>query len=188
LLFSSQTSFAADLPAYTPTHKAQKAKTSKPLSRKIAKATEKKAAAKPRIAESIQLSVAPKAFEANADGPKQEDSASLLRKLLVPKKSRGFRPEMSVTISGHIVKTRGSTARLDIAAGPAKHSQVWSAEDEKSGRFTYSFNQSLTPDDALDVVPLSAIAFVTKENKSSIVLVTIDKIEIMLGNARVAAK
>jgi hypothetical protein len=172
---------AADLPAYTPK---AKAKIEKTATRSVKKTGPKEAQA---IAD-FKLLVAPKAFEANADGSKQEDSASLIRKLAVPKKSRGFKSDMRVTITGHIVKTSGSTARVDIAAGEAKHSFVWPTDEEKSGRFNISFNYNMPSGNLPSAVPLSAIAFVTKENKTSVVLVTIEKIEIVFSDGRVAAR
>jgi hypothetical protein len=175
---------AADLPSYTPKAKAKIAKVVPAKPKKVTQ----KAAQTVNLAGDVQLSVAPKAFEANADGDKQEDSASLIRKLAVPKKSRGYRSDMRVTITGHIIKTSGSTARVDVSAGAAKHSFTWPADEEKSGKFNISFNYTMPQGNLPAMVPLSAIAFVTKEKKAAVVLVTIDKIDIVFSDTRVATK
>jgi hypothetical protein len=183
---------AADIPlTYAP---ALKAKIAKPVVRKTPIVQKTPVVRKAKIEEAvvdngiINLSLDLKAFEANADGPKQEDSASLQRKLVISRTADVPLPQLSVTVIGHIVKTRDSTARIDVKVGPAKHSFVWEADEVKSGGFEFRFDGMLPNGEIPSALHVTAIAFVTKLKKSSVVLVSVDKINVTISSARVAAK
>jgi hypothetical protein len=139
-------------------------------------------------ASDIQLSMDISTLVANADGPKMEGSASLIGEMIVSQPGSVTLPEMHVTIAGHIVKTAPSVARIDLHIGAAKRSFVWETGEEKTGRFELTFSEPVADGIVPPVFPVSAIALVTREAKSSVVLVSVEKILVTIGSAQIASK
>jgi hypothetical protein len=136
----------------------------------------------------IKLSMMFDELIANADGPKMEGSSSMIGELIVSQPDSVTLPEMHVTISGHIVKTAPSVARIDLQIGETRRSFTWARDEEKSGQFEISYSEVVPGGKVPPVFPVSAIALVTKEAKGSVVLVTLEKLDVTIGSTRVAAK
>jgi hypothetical protein len=134
----------------------------------------------------IVLTLPLPSFFATADGPRMEGSDSLISEMVVPKTGKMPLPEMRVTLSGHVIKTADSLARIDIQIGAAKRSFTWGSGEVKSGRFELTFNEPVPGGKLPKAFPVSAIALVTKEQRAAVVMVSLDSITLTLASARVA--
>jgi hypothetical protein len=115
---------------------------------------------------------------ANADGGKNEGSASVTGNIIVDTPGTSCDPEMIVDLEGHIVKTVKSTARLDINVGKIHRSVVWNSDDVKSGTFNITLKEKVEACVLGDYIPVSALAFVTKEGEGYTVMVSLEKITV----------
>jgi hypothetical protein len=134
----------------------------------------------------IELVMTLDSFVANADGPKMEGSSSMIDELKLERTEAVTNPEMQVTISGFMVKTAPSVARIDLQIGDVKRSFVWARDEVKSGRYELSFSEPMPGGRVPAVLPVSALAFVTRDAPSSVVMVTLETIKISIGSTRVA--
>jgi hypothetical protein len=115
---------------------------------------------------------------ANADGGKNEGSASVSGNIIVDTPGTSCDPEMIVDLEGHIVKTVNSTARLDIHVGKIHRSVVWNSDDVKSGTFNITLKEKVEACVLGDYIPASALAFVTKEGDGHAAMVSLEKITV----------
>ncbi len=115
---------------------------------------------------------------ANADGSKNEGSASVTGNIVVDTPGTRCDPEMIVDLQGHIVKTVNSTVRLDIHVGQVHRSVVWNADDVKSGTFNVTLKEKVEACVLGDYIPASALAFVTKEGDGHAAMVSLEKITV----------
>jgi hypothetical protein len=93
---------------------------------------------------------------------------------------------MTIELDGHVVKTAGTTARIDVRIGGRSHTVEWTADDIKSGRFKRTFKATLPEGKLPPYFPVSAIAFVTREREGGAVLVTLEKITVRVGDVVLA--
>jgi hypothetical protein len=77
---------------------------------------------------------------ATADGSKREGSASVQGNLIVVEPGYVTSPYMVIELSGHIIKTPGTTVRLDLNIGGTHRSLNWKLDDVQSGRFKVALN------------------------------------------------
>jgi hypothetical protein len=125
---------------------------------------------------------------ANSDGAKREDSASVEANLVVTEPGDTLPSSMVIELTGHIIKTVDTSVRLDIRVGGLRRVVNWKADDVHSGRFHISLNGPTTGEKLPDYLPVSALAFVTKEGKEGAAMVSLDKIVVRLGNMNLADK
>jgi hypothetical protein len=148
-------------------------------------------------AEAPQAVMVPKAKEidlqwfldplvANADGRKKEGSASAEANLIVLEPGVVSAPYMTIELSGHVVKTFDTTARIDVKVGGQTRSVTWSEDDIKAGRFNTAFKAPMAEGELPAYFPVSAIAFVTNPKKSGAVMVSLEKITVRVGNVLLA--
>jgi hypothetical protein len=123
---------------------------------------------------------------ATADGPRMEGSDSMIGKLVVPEPRSVSLPEMQVTLVGHVIKTAPSVARLDLQIGDTKRSFVWTSDEVKSGRFELTFSEPMPRGMVPATLPVSVIALVTKESRTSVVMVSLESMKVTISSARVA--
>jgi hypothetical protein len=126
---------------------------------------------------------------ANADGPKGEGSASMEGNLIVAEPGYVSSPYMVIELSGHIVKTRATTVRVEVKIGNVKRSVKWTSDEVESGRFSVSLNAPMSAGQLPGYFPISAIALVSREGKQGAALVSLEKIRVRLGKVtQVATK
>jgi hypothetical protein len=123
---------------------------------------------------------------AHADGGKREGSASAVANLVVTEPGFASTSYMTIELDGHVVKTAGTTARIDVRIGGRSHTVEWTADDIKSGRFKRTFKATLPEGKLPPYFPVSAIAFVTREREGGAVLVTLEKITVRVGDVVLA--
>lgn len=123
---------------------------------------------------------------ANADNAKKEGSASAEANLVVTEPGQTISTEVQVELSGHVVKTAQTTARIDVRVDGTNHSFSWPADEVKAGRFTKSFKTKLSGAKLPAYIPVSAIALVTKDGTTGAVLVSLEKIVLRIGSTAVA--
>lgn len=124
---------------------------------------------------------------ANADGSKNEDSASAEANLVVDQPGLPTPPYMVIELSGHVIKTPQSTVRIDVQIGKTHRTVSWQADEIHAGRFKIELKE-LVPDGKLPAYyPVSALAFVTKAGASAAAMISLEKIVVRMGKMHVAA-
>jgi hypothetical protein len=88
---------------------------------------------------------------------------------------------MKVDLRGHISKTRGSSARLDVAVGPLRKTFDWPRDMEKSEDFTVSLETPIAGGMLPDPFPIAAVAQARADTAQDNVLVTLDSIDLSVG-------
>lgn len=161
------------------------------LQRKAAIAVPDLAAAKTGSggqSQEIELSWFLNSLSANADGGKDEGAASMEGNLVVAQPGLVTSPYMVIEVDGHIVKTPGTTVRVDITVGKVRRSVNWSSDQVKSGSFSVSLNAPMKAGRLPSYFPVSAIALVSREGNQGVAMVSLEKIRVRLGKvAQVAA-
>jgi hypothetical protein len=187
---------AADLPLTKVGAVPPLAKASVKPKRKAAKPTQVVAARKANVStadkteqaviapksEEIQLSWALDRLVAQADGSKREGSASARANLVVTEPGFASSSAVTIQLSGHVVKTARTTARIDVQVGGKTYSVRWTSDDVEAGRFSRTFKATLSEGKLPSYVPVSAIAFVTRERDGGAVLVTLEKMTIVFDS------
>jgi hypothetical protein len=124
-------------------------------------------------------------LSANADGDKTNASATFTGEFLLTQPKHSDLGAFRATIGGLIVKTSGSTARIDLTFGDIKKTIEWQTADVKSERFEQVIT-AVVPGGRVPVpFPVSALLLTTKPADSGAVLLTVDSIEIELAPALV---
>lgn len=133
------------------------------------------------------LSWSPGPLIANADGAKNELGVSVEGNLVVDEPGTITSPYMVIELTGHIVKTQNSTVRIDVKVGKAHRSITWPSDDVHTGKFKEQLTVQI-PEGALPAYyPVSALAFVTKQGKDSVAMVSLEKISVRIGKVSTAA-
>jgi hypothetical protein len=126
-------------------------------------------------------------LSANADGEKTEASDTFNGQFLLTQPKRSNLETLHATIGGLIIKTAGSTARIDLAFGDIKKTVVWQDTDVKVERFETEVT-AVIPGGRVPVpFPVEAILLVTKQANSGAVLLTVDTIKLELAPALVGS-
>jgi hypothetical protein len=168
---------AADLPAYAPDVSAVEIEGMSPGTEKTAVKS---------LPSEINLSMTLPSLTANADGSRNQASASMEGEMIVVKPGDVPLPRMVIELSGHIIKTVNSTARIDVTIGPSSRSFTWAAKDVASGRFTLLMDGQVPGGKVPSSLPVSAIAMVTKDPGSGAVWVSLEEIKVKLTKFDVA--
>jgi hypothetical protein len=195
------TANAADVPFLATnssvTREKPKLKVQKPRSKQVRATKAKAAAAAPN---SKQTKAVPEQandelnlvwvldpLSANSDGAKREDSAGVETNLVVTEPGNVLAAGTVIELSGHVVKTAQTTARIDIRIGKASRTVSWNADDVQSGRFKISFNQPISSDKLPEYFPVSALAFVTKDGKVGASMISLEKVVIRFQRSKATA-
>jgi hypothetical protein len=199
---------AADFPFPSSPKSVQPVKPAKKLKQQVKKAPKIEVSRKSRpktVAENPQVVVAPKRpaasslkandtdlqwvlgpLVANADGGKREGSASAEANLIVVEPGLVSSSNMIIELSGHVVKTAQTTARIDVRIGDIRRTVSWKSDDVESGRFNIEFKAIMTGSKIPDYLPVSAIAFVTNNSDRGAAMVSLTKIVVRFSNASLA--
>lgn len=137
-----------------------------------------------RLSFSMQLD----SLVANADGAKTEASSSMEGNFVVQQPHRVLLPTMTVQLRGHIVKTMGSTASLDVTVGMALKTIKWNADEAESKAFDITITQVIPNGELPVILPVSAIALVTKEMGTGAVLISLENIDVNISQLDIAAR
>jgi hypothetical protein len=136
--------------------------------------------------EKLGLSMTLDTLVANADGATLEDSSSMIGDFVVQQPHHVSLPTMTVELSGHIIKTAGSTAHLEVTIGASKKIVDWTSTEVLSGPFTVTMNEAVPNGQLPAPFPISALVTVSKEAGGGAVLISLDKIDVGIGQVRVA--
>lgn len=205
-----QVAVAADVPSYNPAgvsnhdHPPAKPAKSKKKLAKTAKVAPKAAVVVPKTklddqqdvavrsdveepaSGEIDLSWALDPLVASVDGARSEGSASVEGNLVVAEQGYVTAPYMIIELTGHVVKTVQTTARIDVSIGDMRRTVTWKADDVQAGRFKIELKAPLKAGKLPGYFPVSALAIVTKEGKSGAAMVSLAKITLRIGKVRVA--
>lgn len=124
---------------------------------------------------------------ANADGKKTEGSSSMEGNFVVQQPQKISLPSMTVQLRGHIIKTAGSTASLDITIGSALKTIKWNADEVMAKAFDITVTEAIPNGELPVLLPVSAIAFVNKEAGAGAVLVSLESIDVTFTPLKVAS-
>ncbi len=206
---------AADLPSYVGNpipHRVKATAKAKPAKAKVAAAKLKKNISKVPLSANAPadnqagamrtVEIAPKPDDAesdsdiawildplvaNADGNKNEGSASVESVLVVVQPGYVSSPNMVIVLTGHIVKTAQTMVRLDVRVGDVKRSISWKPDNVQAGKFKIELNAPLQEGKLPNSFPVSALAFVTRSSDQGAAMVSLEKITVRLGKVRTAA-
>ena len=134
----------------------------------------------------LSLSLELDTLVANADGAKTEASSSFAGQFSIQQPDYVSLPSMHFELRGLIVKTAGSTASLEVTVGNLKKSVVWQDNEVLSEPFTASFSGSVPDGQLPSPLPISVLAFVRKAPGGGAVLVSLEKIDVKIGQVNVA--
>jgi hypothetical protein len=123
---------------------------------------------------------------ANADGLKNEGSSSVESTLVVVEPGYLSLPYMVIELTGHIIKTTNSTARLDVHIGDIHRTVSWKPEDVESGKFKIELKAPMPEGKLPTNFPVSAVAIVTKDGKDGVAMVSLERVLVRLGKVRTA--
>ena len=136
---------------------------------------------------SVDMSWVLKPLVATSDGPKKEGSASQVAHIVVTEPGYVSDPGMTIELSGHIVKTAGTTARIDIQIGKIRRVVLWKSEDVQAGKFKLSLDETMPTGRLPPYFSVSALVFVTKEGKTGAAMISLEKVVVRVGKVRLAA-
>lgn len=125
-------------------------------------------------------------FTANADGGKAEGSASLAGEFVIQQPSYAKLPAMSVQISGTLIKTAGTTAEMVVNIGPAEQRIEWKAEEVVAGPYSKVLSVDIKDGQIPVPFPVNVQAFVKRPQQTGAILLTVEKIDIRVGQPNVA--
>jgi hypothetical protein len=135
----------------------------------------------------LSLEMALDTLVAGADGGKTEDSSNFSGEFIIRQPRKVSLPSVNMALRGHIIKTAGSTARLDVKIGGAEKVIEWKAEEIASESFVASMSVTLVDGFVPVPLPVSAAAYVSKQPGGGAVLVSLEAIEVKIGQVRVAS-
>jgi hypothetical protein len=135
----------------------------------------------------LTLSMQLDSLVAHADGSKIEASSSMEGNFIVQQPHQLVLPSMTVQLHGHIVKTLGSTASLDVTIGSALKTIKWNADEATARQFNITIIEPIVNGELPVVLPVSAIALVNKNAGTGAVLISLDRIDVNIGQVKVAS-
>ena len=95
-------------------------------------------------------------------------------------------PFMRIQLHGQIVKTEGSSARLEITIGGVQKTIDWPEDKSVAEQFSTTIDAAVPGGELPVPFPVSAVVSVKKPAGSGAVLVSLDKIDVKIGQQRVA--
>jgi hypothetical protein len=137
--------------------------------------------------EELSLAMTLDTLMANADGAKTEGSSSFSGEFLIQQPHYVTLPAVNIELKGHIIKTAGSTASLEVTIGNTKNVLKWDATEAISAPFSKSIISPVTAGQLPAPFPISASAVVSKEPGGGAVFVSLESIEVKIGRVRVAS-
>jgi hypothetical protein len=117
-------------------------------------------------------------FAANADAAKTEASATFSGQFLVTQPKHADLNTMRITVGGLIIKTSGTTARVDITVGSATVRQDWATDVVRSERYVAVFNSAIVGGRLPSPLPVNLNGFVQRGGEGGAVLVTVDSVKL----------
>ncbi len=135
----------------------------------------------------LNLGMTLETLVASADGIKMEGSSSFSGEFVIQQPHQASFPSVTVELRGHIIKTAGTTARLEVTIGDIKKTVEWKADQALSEPFLTTISAPIANGIIPTPFPVSAIAFVNKDAGSGAVLVSLEKIDVRIGQTRVAS-
>ncbi len=134
----------------------------------------------------LRLSMSLDGFSAGADGAKLEGSSSMAGEFVIEQPSYAKLPSMSIQLKGTLVKTAGTTAEMLVNIGNAQQKLEWGSAEQFAGIYTKVLNVEV-PDGRLPVpFPVSVQAFVKRDSTGGGILMTLDSVDIRLGQSGMA--
>jgi hypothetical protein len=134
----------------------------------------------------LKFSMTLDALVANADGGKTEAASSMTGSFLVQQPHKLSLPSMTIELRGHIIKTAGSTARLDVTIGDNKHTIDWKADETAAKSFDVVLSETVANGELPASFPIAASAVVSKNVDGGAVLVSLESIEVTINQLKVA--
>jgi hypothetical protein len=134
----------------------------------------------------LSLSMELDSLVANADGVKTEASSSFAGQFSIQQPDYVSLPSIRFELRGLIVKTAGSTASLDVSIGSMTKTISWKEDEVLSEPFSASFSGTVPDGQLPSPLPISVLAFVKKAPGGGAVLVSLEKIDVQIGQVNVA--
>jgi hypothetical protein len=123
---------------------------------------------------------------AKADGDVKEHSASMSGHFAVHQPQSVALTNLHIELRGSIVKTAGSTARVDVTVGNAQGSIEWPENEVAAGPFTRPIDVAVEGGQLPNPFTISAVASAKKLSENGAAIVTLEEIKVTAGSANVA--
>ncbi len=136
-----------------------------------------------RTADALTFDLEMDSLQANADAAKLEDSSAFSGQLVILKPSQVKRPTITAKIFGHVIKTAGTTARIDVVIGNQSKKIEWNAAAVLSGTFEESIVVTAPDRNLVEPLAVSAIVLVNRPADGGAIAVTIEKITVAVTEA-----
>jgi hypothetical protein len=123
---------------------------------------------------------------AKADGKVNDASASMSGHFTVHQPRSASMPDLRIELRGRIVKTKGSTARIDVTIGNEQRSIEWSESEEVADAFVRTFNASIEGGQLPNPFTISATASAKKTTDHGAAVITLESLSVEAGSSKVA--
>jgi hypothetical protein len=123
---------------------------------------------------------------AKADGDVKEGSVSMSGHFAVHQPQSVALTNLHIELHGRIVKTAGSTARVDVTIGEAQGSIEWQESEVVADAFTRAIDVAVEGGQLPNPFTISAVASAKKTSESGAAIVTLEKIDVDAGSSKVA--
>jgi hypothetical protein len=135
------------------------------------------------------MSLTFESLEAKADGATREASAGFSGHFDISQPGFDVLPYCRVELRGHVIKSKGSVARLVLKLGAEEKTMEWPAGVEHSEAYTRTVDISVSDEGRLpNPFAVSAQAYVRKDGQSDAAYVSLESIKIIAENPKVAVK
>lgn len=134
----------------------------------------------------LGLSITLDNFTASADGAKREGSASVEGEFVVQQPASVKLPAMSIELRGTLVKTPGTSAEMIVEIGSAQQKISWPQEESVAGAYSKVLTVANPNGELPTPFPVKVQAFVGRTNGSGGVMLTLDSIDVRVGQPQVS--
>jgi hypothetical protein len=136
--------------------------------------------------EHMTLAMTFDSLTAKADGDVKEGSVSMSGHFAVHQPQSVALNNLHIELHGRIVKTAGATARVDVTVGAAQGSIEWQESEVVADAFVRAIDVAVEGGQLPNPFTISAVASAKKISESGAAIVTLEKIDVDAGSARIA--
>jgi hypothetical protein len=123
---------------------------------------------------------------AKADGDVKEGSASMSGHFAVHQPQSIQLTNLHIELHGRIVKTAGSTARVDVTVGTAQGSIEWQESEVVADEFARAIDVAVEGGQLPNPFTIQAVASAKKTSEKGAAIVTLETIDVDAGSAKTA--
>jgi hypothetical protein len=139
-------------------------------------------------AEGMSLAMTFDTLTAKADGAVKDASASMSGHFLVQQPQSVALSELRIELKGQIVKTKGSTARIDVTIGNEQKSVEWGENEEVAESFVRTITATVPGGQLPNPFTVSAAASAKKLADHGAAVITLESLSVDAGSSKLAQR